>query len=68
MSRSGGKINQEEESEDEVSDAIYRGLYYTMSVAFQICKLLYDDEGKANDFLFLAVNPAHEKRSGLKKE
>jgi diguanylate cyclase (GGDEF)-like protein/PAS domain S-box-containing protein len=33
---------------------------------FAYCRMLYDDEGRPDDFVYLAVNPAFERLTGLK--
>ena len=48
------------------SEAKYRSLFDNMSHGFAYCKLLYDEEGNAADFIYLDVNPAFEELTGLK--
>jgi PAS domain S-box-containing protein len=51
-----------------IDDAIYHSLYNAMSVGIHICNLQFDEKGKPNDFIFLAVNPAYEKQTGFRAE
>lgn len=43
-------------------------LLHNICVSIQIVKLLYDDQGEANDYLILDVNPAFVESSGHTKE
>ncbi len=44
----------------------YRTLFESMDEGYCMIKMLYDDNGKFNDWLYLKVNPAFEKHNGLK--
>lgn len=46
----------------------YRALINSLPDAFAYHELLLDGEGKPVDYLFLAVNPAFEKMTGLKRD
>lgn len=46
----------------------YRLLFDNCSDAIQICQLIFNDQGHPVDNLFLDVNPAYERHSGLKRE
>jgi len=46
----------------------YRSLFEHMLNGFAYCRMILDDEGKPIDFVFLEVNDAFEKLTGLKKE
>jgi len=35
---------------------------------FAYCQMIFDDEGKPIDFVYLEINDAFEKLTGLKKE
>jgi PAS domain S-box-containing protein len=50
------------------SEAKYRSLFANMLDGFAYCKMLFDKEGKPLDFIYLEVNGAFEKLTGLKKE
>lgn len=47
---------------------ILKVLYENMSQGFQICELIYNEEGEPFDYLILDVNHSTEKRLGLKRE
>ena len=49
------------------SEAKYRGLFNSMAEAFELMELVYEN-GKPVDYIFLDVNPAWERMTGLKKE
>src|SRR3990172_2807998 len=46
----------------------YYSLFANMLDGFAYCKMIFDDEGKPVDFVYLEVNNAFEKLTGLKKE
>lgn len=46
----------------------YRGLFSSMSEGLGLHELIYDADGKAIDYLFLDVNPAFERLTGLSKQ
>jgi PAS domain-containing protein len=52
-------------AEVQVSEERYRGLFEAMLEGFSYCRMLYDDQGQAVDWIYLAVNPAFEQLSGL---
>ncbi|MPN20301.1 hypothetical protein SDC9_167679 [bioreactor metagenome] len=49
------------------SEAKYHGLFDSMAEAFELMELVYEN-GKPVDYIFLDVNPAWERMTGLKKE
>lgn len=49
------------------SEAKYRRLFDSMVEGFELMELVYEN-GKPVDYIFLDVNPAWEKMTGLKKE
>ncbi|MDW5559913.1 PAS domain S-box protein [Methanosarcina sp.] len=49
------------------SEAKYHGLFDSMAEAFELMELIYKN-GKPVDYIFLDVNPAWERMTGLKKE
>lgn len=57
---------QAEEALSE-SEEKYRGLFNSMVEAFELVELIYEN-GKPVDGIFLDVNPAWERMTGLKKE
>jgi PAS domain S-box-containing protein len=56
------------EAQRRESDERYRNLFTSMSEGFCLCQMLYDENGKPNDFIFLAINPAQEKILGMKTQ
>jgi PAS domain-containing protein len=48
------------------SEEQYHSLFENMLNGFAYCKMLYDDEGRPVDFIYLDVNNAFEQLSGLK--
>lgn len=49
------------------SEERYHGLFDSMSEAFELMELVYEN-GKPVDYIFLDVNPAWERMTGLKRE
>lgn len=47
------------------SEIKYRNLFEVMDEGYCIIQMLYDRDGRANDWRFLEVNPAFEKHNGL---
>lgn len=43
----------------------YRMLFEAMDDGFCVIEMLYDSDGKPNDYRFLEINPSFEKQSGL---
>ncbi|MBA4137923.1 MAG: hypothetical protein C0518_11445 [Opitutus sp.] len=43
----------------------YRSLFNSIDEGFCIIEVLFDEQGEANDYVFLETNPAFEKQSGL---
>lgn len=50
------------------SDNLYKEFLFSLDAAVQLCELVWDDDGQPVDVVFLDVNPAYEKHTGLKKE
>ncbi|WP_232300531.1 chemotaxis protein CheB [Desulfonatronovibrio magnus] len=48
------------------SEQYYRNLFTEMPAAFSLHDIIFDDRGKPCDYLFLEVNPAFERLTGLK--
>lgn len=48
------------------SEYKYRSLFENMLDGFAYCKMLYDDHGRPVDFVYLDVNAAFERLTGLK--
>lgn len=47
------------------SEEKYRSLFNSMDEAYAVVEVLADDSGRWNDFLFVEVNPAFVKQSGM---
>ena len=50
------------------SDDLYKDFLISLDEAVQLSELVWDDNGQPKDFIFLDVNPAYEKHTGLIKE
>jgi len=50
----------------QMSELHYRLLFEHMLEGYAYCKMLYDEHGRPNDFVYLIVNNAFEKLTGLK--
>ncbi len=48
------------------SEARYRSLFDHMEEGVAYCRMLFDKQGLPRDFVYLAVNPAFERLTGLK--
>jgi PAS domain S-box-containing protein len=60
------KILAERELQESLSK--YRSLFSNMMEGFAYHEVLFDDQGRAIDYVFLEVNDAFEKLTGLKRE
>lgn len=58
---------REEEASRE-SEERYYSLFENMTEGFALLEVIFDADGKPQDLRYLAVNPAHERRTGLKAE
>lgn len=54
-------------NELSISKHRYQMLFNEMNSGFALHKMIYDNEGKPVNYIFLDVNPAFEKLTGLKK-
>ncbi len=63
-------ITERKKSEEALrkSEEEYRSLFANMMDGFAYCKMIYDEAGKPVDFVYLQINDAFEKITGLKKE
>jgi len=50
------------------SEERYRSLFVNMLDGFAYCKMIFDEENRPVDFVYLEVNDAFEKLTGLKRE
>jgi PAS domain S-box-containing protein len=48
------------------SEKRYRSLFENMLEGYAYCKMLFDDEGKPVDWIYIDVNPVFEELTGLK--
>ena len=48
------------------SEQRYRSLFENMLEGYAYCKMLFDDQDRPVDFVYLAVNSAFERLTGLK--
>lgn len=52
-------------AEANLSEERYRSLFENMPDGFAYCRMLFDEEERPVDFVYLAVNPAFERLTGL---
>ncbi len=50
------------------SEEEYRSLFTNMMDGFAYCKMIFDDQGKPTDFIYLQINDAFERITGLKRD
>ncbi len=50
------------------SERKYRSIFENMLNGFAYCKMLFDEKGKPVDFVYLEINEAFEKLTGLKRQ
>ncbi|MFZ3166539.1 MAG: ATP-binding protein [Candidatus Methanoperedens sp.] len=68
----GGAMDRAEAERKRAEQALlkseqhYRSLFENMLDGFAYCKMLFDDHGRPIDFVYLEVNSAFEKLTGLK--
>ncbi len=60
-------ITQRKQAEEAMreSEATYRSLFGHMLDGFAYCQMLYDDQGRPDDFVYLEVNDAFARLTGL---
>jgi len=52
----------------KASEAQYLSLFSNMMDGFAHCKMIFDEEGKPVDFVYLQINDAFERITGLKRD
>lgn len=64
------KILKQRRSENTLreSEEKYRSLFENMLDGFAYCKMVFNDDGKPVDFVYLEINDAFERLTGLKRE
>jgi diguanylate cyclase (GGDEF)-like protein/PAS domain S-box-containing protein len=64
---SSSNVSGRERAQDAMveSERRYRSLFENMLEGFAYCEMLFDDGGRPTDFVYLAVNSAFEKLTGL---
>jgi PAS domain S-box-containing protein len=64
------KIIKQRRADNELRESKekYYSLFTNMLDGFAYCKMIFDGEGKPVDFVYLEVNDAFERLTGLKKE
>lgn len=60
--------NMNTEERLKASEERYRSLFSNMIDGFAFCKMIFDEENKPVDFVYLEINSAFEKITGLKRE
>jgi diguanylate cyclase (GGDEF)-like protein/PAS domain S-box-containing protein len=60
-------LTELQESETALSESVgrYRRLFETMREGYAYCRMLFDAKGRPRDWIYLAVNPAFERLTGL---
>src|SRR5262245_15275933 len=58
-------LNSPESQVVRISEERYRKLYESIDEGFCIIRVIFDNNGKAVDFVFLEVNPSFEKQTGI---
>lgn len=63
-------ISERKKSEEvlRLSEAKYRSLFINMMDGFAHCQMLFDNNGKPIDFIYLDVNDAFERLTGLRAD
>ncbi len=64
------KIYRQRQAEYTIreSEKKYRSLFENMLDGFAFCKMVFDDKNKPIDFVYLEINDAFERITGLKRE
>ncbi len=62
----GGRLRREHQA-TLASESRYRSLFQSMDEGFCVIEVLFDEEGRPNDWRFLESNPACSRHNGLEK-
>jgi PAS domain S-box-containing protein len=64
------KIYRQRQAENTIreSEKKYRSLFENMLDGFAFCKMIFDDQNEPIDFIYLEINDAFERITGLKRE
>lgn len=68
MIETGESAFRDENGKQNVSEAELRLLFESMISPFSYYRMIYDEDGNAEDYVFLAVNQAFETETGLSRE
>lgn len=63
-------ITEKKENLEKLNHAVkkYQLLFENLTVGFALHEMIYDEAGNPADYIFIEVNPAYEKLTGLKSE
>jgi PAS domain S-box-containing protein len=63
-------VDEKKKAEEALreSEAKYRSLFENMINGYAYCKMIYDEKDRPLDFVYLEINGAFEKLTGLKRE
>ncbi|MEB3281110.1 MAG: PAS domain S-box protein [Lyngbya sp.] len=69
LARQAADLIERKQAEDllAVSEEKYRTLFNSIDEGFCICEMLFDENGKPNDYRFEDVNPMFERLTGLEQ-
>ncbi|HYA77814.1 MAG TPA: PAS domain S-box protein [Verrucomicrobiae bacterium] len=63
-------ITERKKSEEALKDSEskYHSLFANMMDGFAFCQMIFDDQGRPDDFIYLEINDAFERLTGLRRE
>ena len=63
-------VDEKKKAEEALkeSEEKYRSLFENMINGYAYCEMLFDEKGEPADFIYLEINDAFEKLTGLKRE